>query len=97
MRQILNIRPEIKAIEQKIIDWRRDFHQYPELGFKEHRTAGVVAEILSEFGLNPKTGVGKTGVTADLIFGEGPHDCLSCGYGRSSDPGNKRFGLHLQK
>ena len=72
MSQILNIRPEIKAIEQKIIDWRRDFHQYPELGFKEHRTAGVVAEILSEFGLNPKTGVGKTGVTADLIFGEGP-------------------------
>jgi amidohydrolase len=72
MSQILNIRPEIKAIEQKIIDWRRDFHQYPELGFEEHRTAGVVAEILSEFGLNPKTGVGKTGVTADLIFGEGP-------------------------
>ena len=72
MSKILNIRPEIKAIEQKIIDWRRDFHQYPELGFEEHRTAGVVAEILSEFGLNPKTGVGKTGVTADLIFGEGP-------------------------
>ena len=72
MSLILNIRPEIKAIEQKIVDWRRDFHQYPELGFEEHRTAGIIVEILSDFGLNPKTGVGKTGVTVDLVFGEGP-------------------------
>jgi len=33
----MNIRSEIKDIEKNIIDWRRDFHQYPELGFDEHR------------------------------------------------------------
>ena len=68
----MNIRPEIKDIEKNIIDWRRDFHQYPELGFDEHRTSKIIGEALKEMGLAPKMNVGKTGVTADLTFGEGP-------------------------
>jgi len=68
----MNIRPEIKDIEKNIIDWRRDFHQYPELGFEEHRTSKVIGELLKSFGLSPKMNVGKTGVTADLDFGDGP-------------------------
>ncbi len=68
----MNIRPEIKDIEKNIIDWRRDFHQYPELGFEEHRTSKVIGELLRSFGLSPKMNVGKTGVTADLDFGDGP-------------------------
>ena len=68
----MNIRPEIKDIEKNIIDWRRDFHQYPELGFNEHRTSKIIGEALKEMGLAPQMNVGKTGVTADLTFGEGP-------------------------
>jgi len=68
----MNIRSEIKNIEKNIIDWRRDFHQYPELGFDEHRTSKIIGEALKEMGLAPKMNVGKTGVTADLTFGEGP-------------------------
>ena len=58
-----------RAIEDQIIAWRRDFHMHPELGFKEFRTAGIVANELRELGLEVMTGVGKTGVVA--IIGEG--------------------------
>ncbi len=43
--------------------WRRDFHRHPELGFQEHRTAGLVAERLRRFGCDEvHTGIGRTGV-----------------------------------
>ncbi|RLE53187.1 MAG: amidohydrolase, partial [Candidatus Methanomethylicota archaeon] len=35
-----------KEMEDSIIEWRRDFHMYPELGFQEKRTAGIVADRL---------------------------------------------------
>ena len=50
---------------------RRDFHQHPELGFQEIRTAGIVARELNELGLEVTTGVGQTGVVA-LIEGVRP-------------------------
>ncbi len=58
-----------QTLESQIIAWRRDFHQHPELGFHEFRTAGVVASVLRDLGLEVMTGVGKTGVVATL--GEG--------------------------
>jgi amidohydrolase len=58
-----------KAIEAQIIDWRRDFHRHPELGFHEFRTAGVVAETLRQMGIEVTTGVGKTGVVG--VIGDG--------------------------
>ena len=54
------------AIQEQVVAWRRDFHQHPELGFKETRTAGVVAEELRRLGYQVRTGVGKTGVLGDL-------------------------------
>ncbi|MBJ13660.1 MAG: peptidase M20 [Candidatus Marinimicrobia bacterium] len=68
----LNIRSDVNIIHEKIINWRRDFHQYPELGFQEHRTSAKIIEILEGMGVEPKSGVGKTGLTADMVFGEGP-------------------------
>ena len=68
----MNIRTEIKDIESSIIDWRRDFHQYPELSFEEHRTSALIGDELRSMGLKPRMNVGKTGVTADLKFGDGP-------------------------
>ena len=57
------------AISEDIIEWRRDFHMHPELGFEVQRTAGIVAAELEKMGYQVKTGIGKTGVVADI--GEG--------------------------
>ena len=69
---MINIRTEIISIQDTIINWRRDFHKNPELSFKEFRTGELIAKELRSMGLEPKTKVGKTGVTADLEFGSGP-------------------------
>src|SRR5579864_3793450 len=45
-----------------VVELRRDFHMHPELGFEEHRTAGIVADRLSRLGFDVHTGVGRTGV-----------------------------------
>jgi len=47
----------------EITEWRRDFHENPELLFEVQRTAGVVADKLKEFGVDDiVTGMGRTGV-----------------------------------
>lgn len=58
------------AIEQKVIEWRRDFHQHPELGNREVRTAGIVAKHLQSLGIEVKTGVAVTGVVGVLKGGK---------------------------
>ena len=58
------IEKEADELLPELIEWRRDFHRNPELGFEEVRTAGVVAAHLQEQGLEVSTGVGKTGVIA---------------------------------
>jgi amidohydrolase len=54
------------GISEELIDWRRDFHMHPEIGFEVHRTAGIVAAELEKMGYRVRRGVGKTGVVADL-------------------------------
>jgi amidohydrolase len=61
---------EIKAVDAKIITWRRDFHENPELSNREVRTAGIVAEHLKKLGLEVETGIAKTGVVALLRTGK---------------------------
>ncbi len=55
----------------ELVAVRRDLHQHPELGFEEVRTSGIVAARLRALGLEPRTGVGRTGVTA-LVRGGRP-------------------------
>ncbi|QPH41676.1 amidohydrolase [Pedobacter endophyticus] len=58
------------AIEQKVITWRRDFHQHPELGNQEVRTSGIIAQHLKSLGIEVTTGVAKTGVVGILKGGK---------------------------
>ena len=57
------------AIEPKVIEWRRDIHQHPELGNNEFRTAKLVADHLRSLGIEVKTNVAKTGVVGLLKGG----------------------------
>jgi amidohydrolase len=58
------------AIQQKVIDWRRDFHEHPELGNHEVRTADIIAKHLRSLGIEVKTGVATTGVVGLLKGGK---------------------------
>jgi len=58
-----------QSLHDQLAGWRRDFHMHPELGFAEHRTAARVAEILSGLGCRVRTGVGRTGLVAELGAG----------------------------
>lgn len=51
---------------------RRDIHAHPELGFEEHRTADIVAEKLTSWGIEVTRGIGKTGVVGTLRVGNDP-------------------------
>lgn len=64
-----NLERNFKDIEQKVIDWRRDIHQNPELGNREFRTATLVAKHLRSLGMEVKTEVGVTGVIGVLKGG----------------------------
>lgn len=61
----------IDAVQAKVIDWRHDFHQYPELSNREFRTAEKIAAHLKSLGLEVRTGVAKTGVIG-LLHGDQP-------------------------
>jgi amidohydrolase len=58
-------------IEQKVIDWRHDFHQNPELGNRETRTSAIIAKHLQSLGIEVKTGVAVTGVVG-ILKGDKP-------------------------
>ncbi|MBI5265321.1 MAG: amidohydrolase [Bradyrhizobium sp.] len=53
----------IAALSDEMAAWRHDFHEHPELLYEVHRTAGIVADRLREFGCDEvTTGIGRTGV-----------------------------------
>jgi amidohydrolase len=67
----------LQRLQPKMVEWRRDLHQHPELGNNEVRTAKRVTDHLRALGLQPKTGIAPTGVTAILKGGKpGPRIAL---------------------
>lgn len=56
----------IDDIEPKVIEWRRDFHQNPELSNREFKTAEKIAKHLRSLGLEVQTGIAHTGVVGIL-------------------------------
>ncbi|WP_395646714.1 M20 family metallopeptidase [Terricaulis sp.] len=59
----------IQSVLPRMIAWRRDFHQHPELSYEEVRTSRIVAAHLRSLGLEVRTGVAQTGVVGVLRGG----------------------------
>ncbi len=64
IRQIIKTKAD--AEEAKVVAWRRDIHEHPELSNREFRTAELIAKHLQSLGIETKTGVAKTGVVGIL-------------------------------
>ena len=61
-----NLEKDYGAIESKVVEWRRDIHQNPELGNREFKTAEKIAKHLKSLGIEVQTGVAHTGVVGLL-------------------------------
>ncbi|NRB83121.1 MAG: amidohydrolase [Winogradskyella sp.] len=66
-----SVEQDIIDIEDKLIEWRRHFHQNPELSNQEFKTAKKIAEHLESLGLDVETGIAITGVVG-LLKGDLP-------------------------
>lgn len=63
---------DLETIRGDLEDLYQDLHRHPELGLREHRTAGKVADALRDGGYDVTEGVGGTGVIGVLRNGDGP-------------------------
>jgi amidohydrolase len=57
-------------VQPQVVEWRRWFHQNPELSNREFGTSARIAEILTDMGLEPQTGIAHTGVVAFIEGGK---------------------------
>ena len=55
------------SLQSQIVAWRRDFHEHPELGNHEFRTAGIIAKHLTSLGIQVQTSVATSGVVGVLV------------------------------
>jgi hippurate hydrolase len=68
----VDVAARVSAIHDDLADLYRDLHAHPELGFAEERTAAELARRAAALGYQVAAGVGRTGVVARLVNGEGP-------------------------
>ncbi len=90
-------RPEVQnaadAVRSEVVQWRRDFHQHPELSNREVADRRhQVAEHLRELGLQPRTGIGHHGVVA-IIKGGKPGPNIALRADMDALPVTERTGL----
>lgn len=64
-----SIQNHVREITPRMIEWRRFFHEYPELGFEEVKAAAKISSLLTEWGFEVTSNVGKTGVIGLLDNG----------------------------
>lgn len=67
---MIDVKKEAEALYEQTVNWRRDFHRHPELGYQEKRTAGIIAAHLKALGLQVTEHVAKTGVVGILKGGK---------------------------
>lgn len=86
------ITKKANQIEQKVIAWRHDIHQNPELGNREFRTAELVAKHLQALGLEVQTKVGVTGVVG-ILKGDKPGPVIALRADMDALPVEEKNGL----
>ncbi len=84
----------VRAAEPRLIEIRRDIHAHPETGFDTIRTAGIVAAELRALGIEPQTGIGRTGVVA-TISGARPGPCVILRADMDALPIHEQTGLEF--
>ncbi len=70
MAQSSGLEKDYAAIESKVVEWRREIHQNPELSNREFKTAEKIAKHLKTLGIEVQTGVAHTGVVGVLKGGQ---------------------------
>jgi amidohydrolase len=70
------IRPGIQTLQADLTAWRRVLHQFPELGFLEHKTAAFIQQRLQDWGIPHETGIAGTGIVA-ILSGAAPGPVLA--------------------
>jgi amidohydrolase len=78
--------------QPQVVEWRRWFHQNPELSNREFNTGKRIVEILTEMGLEPRTGIAHTGVMA-IIEGEKPGPLVAIRTDMDGLPVTEQTGL----
>jgi amidohydrolase len=63
---LFQLRSQIQALQPDLVEWRRQFHQQPELGFQEQITAFFISQMLQEWGIEHQTGIAQTGIVATI-------------------------------
>jgi metal-dependent amidase/aminoacylase/carboxypeptidase family protein len=70
---------QARELEANVIQWRRHFHEFPELSNREVKTGAYIAEHLKKLGLEVQYPVAKTGVVALLKGSEAwACNCATC-------------------
>jgi amidohydrolase len=83
----------IARVQPKVVAWRRDLHQHPELSYAEERTAGVVAAHLRALGLEVRTNVGGTFGVVGILRGGRPGPAVALRADMDALPVTEQTGL----
>jgi amidohydrolase len=86
------ITEKANQLQQKIVEWRRHIHKYPELGNREFNTANYIVQQLQGLGLQIQTGVAKTGIVA-VLKGAKPGPCIGLRADMDALPVRERANL----
>ena len=62
----LNLNNDLDQLMEKVIEWRHDIHEHPELGNREFRTSKKIEEHLRSLGMQIETKIAYTGLVGML-------------------------------
>ncbi|WP_423822543.1 M20 aminoacylase family protein [Salinisphaera sp. SPP-AMP-43] len=86
--------PEIEAWTDELVAIRRDIHAHPEIGFEEQRTSALVADKLTEWGIDVHRGIGSTGLVG-VVEGRRPGPMIGLRADMDALPMDEQTGLEF--